>query len=538
MLAVAAFVAGAVVSLATSWLLVSRLERVGERLGLSEALLGMVAALAADAPEITSAVSALAGGQQRVGAGVVLGSNVFNLAALLGLGAVVAGRIGLHRKVVALGGAVAMWVAVVCLAVVAGVVPVAAGLVLAVAVLALYVLLLGTEGRNLGLLRLPRQWAQWLRSAVSEEEAELEEAIRPGRGRWPDAVAAAAALVVVVVASVIMERAASDLGQRHGVPQIVTGGLVLAAVTSLPNAVAAVYLAARGRGAATLSTALNSNTLNVVAGLLLPGALIGLGPASGQAALVTAWYVLLSLAVIALAWRYRGLGRGAGLLVIAAYAVFAASVLASGYGLASIPALSALLGISIAVPMAAALAPSPKSRRVNRTRARSRLPPVLGVAPVSGDAPAVSGNGHRPGEPAPASAVARAGQESLLPGWSARRLWALSLLLSVLVAGVDAALGHTVILIGLLVVGPCTALLTSRWQLAALTGLWVISLAVVLGIPDGIWASAAHLAFIAAVASVARVTTAAAALISNARSESGRCARSTDVQGGTGHDPS
>ena len=230
--AVAVFVAGAVVSLATSWLLVSRLERVGERLGLSEALLGGVAALAADAPEITAAVSALAGHQQRVGAGVVLGSNVFNLAALLGLGAVVAGRIGLHRKVVALGGAVAMWVAVVCLAVVAGVLPAAAGLALAAAALGLYVLLLGTEGRSLGRLGLPRRWAVWLRSAVSEEEAELEAAIRPGRGRWPDAVAAAAALAVVIVASVAMERAASALGQRYAVPQIVTGGLVLAAVTS------------------------------------------------------------------------------------------------------------------------------------------------------------------------------------------------------------------------------------------------------------------------------------------------------------------
>src|SRR5215472_15278504 len=101
-LAVAAFLAGAVVSLATSWLLVSRLERVGARAGLPEALLGVVAALAADAPEVTAAVTAMAGGQQRLGAGVVIGSNVFNLAALLGLGAVVAGRIGLHRKVVLL----------------------------------------------------------------------------------------------------------------------------------------------------------------------------------------------------------------------------------------------------------------------------------------------------------------------------------------------------------------------------------------------------------------------------------------------------
>jgi hypothetical protein len=40
-LAAAAFVAGAMISLATSWLLVSRREQVGERLCLSEALLGL-----------------------------------------------------------------------------------------------------------------------------------------------------------------------------------------------------------------------------------------------------------------------------------------------------------------------------------------------------------------------------------------------------------------------------------------------------------------------------------------------------------------
>ena len=89
--AVTAFAAGTAVSLLTSLVLVSRLERVGERLGMSEALLGIVAALAADAPEVTAAVTAVAHHEQRVGAGVVLGSNVFNLAALLGLGAVVAG---------------------------------------------------------------------------------------------------------------------------------------------------------------------------------------------------------------------------------------------------------------------------------------------------------------------------------------------------------------------------------------------------------------------------------------------------------------
>ena len=270
---------------------------------------------------------------------MVLGSNVFNLAALLGLSAVVAGRIGLHRRVIALGGAVAMWVAAVCVLAVTGALPVVAGLVLAVAILAPYLILLGTEGLRIERLRLPRRWCTWLRSAVTEEEIELEGTIPARIGRWPDAAAAAGALVVVVAASVIMERAASDLGGRYGVPQIVVGGLVLAAVTSLPNAVAAVYLARRGRAAATLSTALNSNTVNVVAGLLLPGVVVGLGRPTFQSALVTGWYAALTLAVITVAYVRRGFSRWTGIVIIASYVAFAVTVVASGLGVSGGSAL-------------------------------------------------------------------------------------------------------------------------------------------------------------------------------------------------------
>jgi Ca2+/Na+ antiporter len=129
-------------------------------------------------------------------------------------------------------------------------------------------------------------------------------------------------LVVVVAASVTMERTASDLGARWRVPEIVIGGLVLAAVTSLPNAVAAVYLALRGRGAAVLSIALNSNALNVVVGLLLPGAVVGLGGASSLAVLVAAWYLGLTAVTLAIAHRQGGLRRPAGALIVAAYGVF------------------------------------------------------------------------------------------------------------------------------------------------------------------------------------------------------------------------
>ncbi len=316
------FVVGAGVSLATSWVLVQRLERVGERLGLSEALLGMVAALAADAPEITAAVTALVHHQAAVGAGVVLGSNVFNLAALLGLGAVVAGRISLHRRVVVLNGVVAMLVGVACLLSVGGRLSAEAGLTVVLAVLIPYVLLLGAHQRILGRLRLPTSWTAWITAAIVEEESELEVAIHPRRGTGGDALMAGGALVVVVVASIAMERGATSLGVHFAVPEIVVGGLVLAAVTSLPNAVSAVYLARRGRGAATLSTALNSNSLNVTAGLLIPATVIGLAKPSGSGLLIAGWYVGLTVLTLALALFGHGLRRISGAVIIAAYALF------------------------------------------------------------------------------------------------------------------------------------------------------------------------------------------------------------------------
>ena len=309
-ISLAAFLIGAIVSLGTSWVLVSRLERVGERLGLSEALLGMVAALAADAPEITAAITALVHHQAIVGAGVVLGSNVFNLAALLGLGAVVAGHIRLHRKVVVFSGAVAMLVGAACLLSVGGQLSAGAGLAIVLAVLVPYVVLLGAHQRILGRLGLPTRWTAWITAAIVEEESELEEAIHPPRGTGADMVMAVSALVVVILASVAMERGASSLGVHFVVPEIIVGALVLAAVTSLPNAVSAIYLARRGRGAATLSTALNSNSLNVTVGLLLPAALIGLAKPSGLGRLVASWYVGLTALTVVLAYRGHGLRRG------------------------------------------------------------------------------------------------------------------------------------------------------------------------------------------------------------------------------------
>ena len=322
------FLAGAGVSIGTSWLLVSRLERIGARLGLTEGLLGLLAALAADAPELTAAVTALAGHQSRIGAGVVVGSNVFNLAALLGLGAVVAGRIALHRRVIVLEGVVALGVAALCVVVVLGAIRPAVGLAAVAAILVPYALVLAIRPYRLDRLGLPSAWAKWLARAVREEELELGGALDPRPALARDVAMASVSVLVVVGASILMEQAASKLGTRHSIPQILIGGLLLAGVTSLPNAVAAVYLAARGRGAATLSTAMNSNALNVAAGLLLPASFVGLGALSGAATFVAVYYLALTVFVLGTAYLASGLRRMHGVLIVGAYLVFAGVLVA------------------------------------------------------------------------------------------------------------------------------------------------------------------------------------------------------------------
>jgi hypothetical protein len=322
----------------------------------------------------------------------------------------------------------------------------------------------------------------------------------------------------VVAASVTMERAAAALGSRFAVPEIVVGGLVLATVTSLPNAVAAVYLAARGRGAATLSTALNSNTINVAAGLLVPAALIGLGQPSGQTILAAVWYLGLTAAILGIAYRDRGIGRVTGVLVIAAYVVFATSVLGLAYTWPHAAHVAITAGLAVAVVFAVRLVLSrhpdagihespPSSPWLARPNPGNHVP---------GRPAELSGNG---GSPATACAriagpaQTKPGQESLLAGWPVNRLWVLGLAASLIVTAIDATLGNRAILIGLLIIGPCCVVLTGRWLPTALTGVWVTGLAAALGLPDGIWGTAIFYIWLGAVAMVALASTIAAAFI-------------------------
>jgi hypothetical protein len=114
---------------------------------------------------------------------------VFNLAALLGLSALVAGRVRFHRRVILLGGIPGIWIAVACLLTVARVLPPVGGLAVAALALAPYAGLLAARRSRAGRLPLPGAWAAWLAAACARKKPSWPRRSgppqEPGATGWP-----------------------------------------------------------------------------------------------------------------------------------------------------------------------------------------------------------------------------------------------------------------------------------------------------------------------------------------------------------------
>lgn len=319
--AIPVFLVSIGVMLAASAVFARRLDHIGLRLGFPEALLGLLTALAADAPEVSSAIAALVQHEHAVAVGVVVGSNAFNLAAMLGLSAVVAARVRGRHEALELEAFVGLWLLAVTLGVVTGGLGATSGGVLVAAVVVPYVALLVSGPRLARRLPLSAAASRFVHRSFGEAHRRA----RPLDSRREAVrlvLVLLAALCLIVAGSVGAVRAATDLANAWSVPEELVGVVVLAVLTSLPNAWTGVRFGLQQRGSALMSETLNSNSINIVAGLAVPAALGSLAAFSGLAIFDVAWLIGMTAAALVLFGRHEGGGRTAGVFLIVLYAVF------------------------------------------------------------------------------------------------------------------------------------------------------------------------------------------------------------------------
>jgi cation:H+ antiporter len=319
--AIPVFLVSIGVMLAASAVFARRLDHIGLRLGFPEALLGLLTALAADAPEVSSAIAALVQHEHAVAVGVVVGSNAFNLAAMLGLSAVVAARVRGRHEALELEAFVGLWLLAVTLGIVTGGLGSPAGGVLVAAAVVPYVALLMAGPRLARRLPLTTAASRFVHRSFGEAHRRARP-LDSRREAMRLVLVLLAALCLIVAGSVGAVRAATDLANAWSVPEELVGVVVLAVLTSLPNAWTGVRFGLQQRGSALMSETLNSNSINIVAGLAVPAALGTLAAFSGLAIFDVAWLIGMTAAALVLFGRQGGGGRTAGVFLIVLYAVF------------------------------------------------------------------------------------------------------------------------------------------------------------------------------------------------------------------------
>jgi cation:H+ antiporter len=245
--------------------------------------------------------------------GNVLGSNIANLGLVLGLGAVVAGRLQIHRQLgdVDLPLLAAATVLAALMAVDGRVVRLEAGLL--VVALAVYIRVCLWDDDD-GALPVPGA-----------------DGARPGPTR-----VVRAGLVLVVSGAVIWlaaegtVRSVVEIGALFAIPIETIAATAVAIGTSLPEVAVTLLAARRGRSEMAVGNIIGSNVFNLlavagVAGLIGP---LAVPPALVLLALPTMAGITL-VAVLMLATRDIGRGEGAFLLVTYAWFLLAVTGVAS-----------------------------------------------------------------------------------------------------------------------------------------------------------------------------------------------------------------
>jgi cation:H+ antiporter len=231
--------------------LVRGASAIATRFGISDLVVGLtVVAFGTSAPELAVSVKAALAGQGGIAMGNVIGSNIFNVAAILGIAAMVC-PLAVHRKVIRCDMPVMLGVSI------------------------LFALLLMTGG---GLARwegavLVAGLAAFTFSTVrlGKSETALPEGVVPPPGPavpaprlWVSIALVVLGLGLLVLGAQSLVNGAVIIARRLGMSEAVIGLTIVAAGTSLPELATSVVAALRRQTDIAIGNIIGSNIFNVL----------------------------------------------------------------------------------------------------------------------------------------------------------------------------------------------------------------------------------------------------------------------------------
>ena len=281
------------------------------RLGVTPLVVGLtVVAFGTGSPELFVSVEAAYRGEGGIALGNVVGSNISNIALILGLSALARPmkvRSELIKREVPLMIAVTL---LLCALLYDGTLSRVEGLILAAGSVAYMAFAYLAARRD--------------RSKMVAEE--FEEALtKPRRAAWIDVALVVAGFVLLLIGARLLLAGATVVAAQFGVSQVVIGLTIVAIGTSLPELATSFVASLRGEADVAFGNAIGSNILNI---LLVLGVAAMIRPieAQGLRPLDLGAMVASAVLILPLMWRGWVLNRWEGAFLVAGYAAYLYSV--------------------------------------------------------------------------------------------------------------------------------------------------------------------------------------------------------------------
>ena len=305
MIDLVSLIAGAGILIVAGDLLVSAAIALSLRLGLSAALVSLtVVALGTSAPELLVSVRAALEGAPDIALGNVVGSNIANILLVLGVPALIL-ALGVSDAEARFN------YVLMCAA------------TLLFAALALFDRLDRVGGAILLVALIAALTLSYRRSLDTPPELDVPDGMSGAR----TAIYLVIGVVGLPVGATLLVDGARGLAEAVGVSEAAIGLTVVALGTSLPELAASVAAARRGRTDVAVANVVGSNILNLLA---IIGATAMIAPLSVAPTILTVDIpVMIGVSVLLGIFLVGGMriGKGAGTLFIALYAVFVALAL-------------------------------------------------------------------------------------------------------------------------------------------------------------------------------------------------------------------
>ncbi len=300
------FAAGMAVLTFGAELLVKGSSRLAAAFGVSPLLVGLtLVAFGTSAPEMAVSVGAVLQDQPDLAIGNVVGSNVFNVLAILGLSALVA-PLAIDRQLI-------RWD-----------VPIMVGASLLVWLMCSDQAVSRFEGGVLfGLLLVYIGWSIW---KARSDPTRVSEAVgdTPPRRPLRDGLLIIAGLALLIIGSELLLDAAVAIARGFGISELVIGLTIVAAGTSLPELATSVLATLRGQREIAVGNVIGSNIFNIFGVLGLSALVADYGLPVAKAAQHVDIPVMVAVAIACLPIFFtRLISRHEGATLLALYVVYA-----------------------------------------------------------------------------------------------------------------------------------------------------------------------------------------------------------------------